>query len=601
MERTSTIISTLLLLFLLSTPLFSQEKPLIGFDDLMINAELDFRNVIEARYAALKMEAPINIYLEEGIFIEAKAVEHGKPVYAVMRNTLHPFENGEVMYYEDILRSFNIENARINYGNGIIVNPNVGIPQVNPEAGNRTATHILVTESSNDRVALLDFATGDLVNIDYITSQGALTLPKEARLSPRATITISDQSGDAVFDYDTLGVLMGLFAPAGGVNTSILDNVRGHNFRPNGNLVVTVGGGANNNSVPQFDNTGNYLGQFIAASSGGLSSPFDIIFRSNDCFVTSFVLTNGAAHRYDLNGNYLNNFASSISSPQQMVEFPNGNVGIASFSTPTSGLLIYDPAGSLLNHFTSITGLRGVHYLGNGNIIVTNASGVHEINGTTGTLVRTIIAGVAGQYIAPYDLDIIPVELVSFNASVIDGSVRLNWVTATETNNRGFSVERRSVTINTQTNWESISFVDGMGTTTQQTSYTYTDNSVNTGQYQYRLKQIDFDGTFTYSGIVEADIGVPHEFALEQNYPNPFNPATKIKFTLPVDSKVKIKILSSLGELITEAADGNFSSGIHEINYNGATLSSGIYFYTLEAAGNNGQTFVQTRKMTILK
>ena len=577
-----------------SIVLFGQNRPSISFEDLMINAELEYRNVIEARKAAVTLGVPINIYLGEGIFIEAKAVEDEKPVYAVMRNILHPFVNADVMFYEEILSTFNIENARINFGNGVIINPNVGIPEIDPQTYNRAVSYILAAESSTDRVALLDFATGDIVNIDYVLSQGVLSTPKEARLSPRATITISDQVTDAVFDYDTLGVLIGIFAPAGGVNTAILDNVRGHNFRPNGNLVVTVGGGGNNNSVPQFDNLGVYLGQFITAGLGGLSSPFDIIFRANDVLVTGS--SSNAAHRYDLSGNYLDNFVTGQSFPQQIVEFPNGNIGIANFSTG-GGLRIFDPSGTQINNFTSVTGLRGVHYLGNGNIIVTNASGVHEIDGTTGALVRTIIAGVGGQYVSPYDLDIVPVELTSFSADVVGNNIVLNWVTATEINNSGFAIERGEDNIN----FSHIGFVAGSGTTTETRNYTFTDNSVTSSTYYYRLKQIDYNGSYEFSEVIEVEIGLPAEFTLEQNYPNPFNPATSIRFTLPVDAKVKIGVYNLLGEKVSEVVNKEFEAGTHIVEFNADSFTSGVYFYQIDASGSNGKTFSNVKKMTLLK
>jgi hypothetical protein len=298
-----------------------------------------------------------------------------------------------------------------------------------------------------------------------------------------------------------------------------------------------------------------------------------------------------------LNGNYLNNLITGVQFPQQITELSNGNLAVAVFSTP-SGLGIYNSSGTQLNFFTQVTGLRGVYQLPNGNYLVTNGTGLHEIDGTNGTLIRTIHSSTNMQYISYIDYSVIPVELTSFNARVIGSSVELKWSTATELNNSGFEIVR---SVRNDNNWQALGFVPGFGTTTEPKDYSFIDNSIESGTYYYKLKQVDFDGSFSYSNAVQVDFDIPQEFSLSQNYPNPFNPATKIKFTLPVDSRVKIKIFSSLGELITEAADGNFSSGIHEINYNGVTLSSGIYFYTLEAAGNNGQTFVQTRKMTILK
>ena len=81
--------------------------------------------------------------------------------------------------------------------------------------------------------------------------------------------------------------------------------------------------------------------------------------------------------------------------------------------------------------------------------------------------------------------------------------------------------------------WEKIGFVNGNGTSTETHTYSFTDQNPVAGKSYYRLKQIDFDGSFEYSNIVEVDLTLPIEFSLEQNYPNPFNPATTIKYSIP--------------------------------------------------------------------
>ena len=129
-----------------------------------------------------------------------------------------------------------------------------------------------------------------------------------------------------------------------------------------------------------------------------------------------------------------------------------------------------------------------------------------------------------------YD-NIVPVELTSFTASVLQNekAVQLNWTTATETNNSGFEILRGVYPANSRTQndneWNTIGFVPGFGTTTEPKSYSFTDENVSTGIYKYRLKQIDFDGTFEYSNEIEVEVDfTPKEFVLYQNYPNPFNP-----------------------------------------------------------------------------
>jgi hypothetical protein len=395
--------------------------------------------------------------------------------------------------------------------------------------------------------------------------------------------------------------LIGIFAPSIGPHTGILDNVRGHDYNPNNNhLLVCNAQGGNFNRVVEFDTMGNHLGTFIEANSGGLLSPFDIIFRTSDVLVTGS--TSSAAHRYDLNGNYLDDFASNILFPQQIVEFPNSNIGIASFGS-SGGLKIYDENGNLVNEFNSVSGLRGVHYLGSGNIIVTNSAGVHEINGTTGNFVRTVTAGISAQYVNSCDfvLEIVPVELVSFSASVVNNSVSLSWVTSSELNNSGFEVQRKNPPLNPlqggeNNSWERIGFVGGNGTTTETNHYSFEDKNLSAGKYSYRLKQIDFDGTFEYSDIIEVEIDIPVEFSLSQNYPNPFNPLTTIEYQIPSNGFVSLKIYNSLGQEVSTLVNENQSAGKYSITFSDEKLTSGLYFYSLRSGD-----FSETKKMILLK
>jgi hypothetical protein len=191
---------------------------------------------------------------------------------------------------------------------------------------------------------------------------------------------------------------------------------------------------------------------------------------------------------------------------------------------------------------------------------------------------------------------IVPVELTSFTASVDNGIVELNWMTATETNNRGFEVQRSS-----GSEFETIAFVAGHGTTTETKSYSYSDGNVTSGRYSYRLKQIDFDGTFQYSNIIEADVPVVNEFALNQNYPNPFNPSTNISFRLAVDSKVNLKVFDVLGQEVANLLNTDLAAGSHNLSFDASALNSGFYVYRLEAVGVDGTNFIESKKMLLLK
>ena len=220
---------------------------------------------------------------------------------------------------------------------------------------------------------------------------------------------------------------------------------------------------------------------------------------------------------------------------------------------------------------------------------------VYVIGGFTtvgvGTSDKATLTDISGNCYTPF-----PVELTSFTAIANEGMVELNWITATEINNQGFEVQR-----NQGSEFETIAFVNGHGTTTEVQAYSYTDRNVNTGSYSYRLKQVDFDGTFEYSDVVNVEVTVPAVFALEQNYPNPFNPSTMIEFKLKVDSKVSLKVFNVLGQEVTNLVNANLVAGSHQVNFNASSLNTGVYMYRLEAAGIDGTNFVDVKKMILTK
>jgi uncharacterized membrane protein len=193
--------------------------------------------------------------------------------------------------------------------------------------------------------------------------------------------------------------------------------------------------------------------------------------------------------------------------------------------------------------------------------------------------------------------DFIPVELTAFFALKNDKGILLKWTTATESNNAGFSVERSSDKIN----FNEISFVNGKGTTTEVNDYEYVDKITEVGTYYFRLKQIDFDGSFNYSNMIETEVEGPQVFVLSQNYPNPFNPSTMIKFSLPVDSYVSIELFNSLGEKVEVLTNRDYSIGNHEISFDATKISNGVYYYTLNANGTDGSSFNSTKKMVLIK
>ena len=186
---------------------------------------------------------------------------------------------------------------------------------------------------------------------------------------------------------------------------------------------------------------------------------------------------------------------------------------------------------------------------------------------------------------------VIPVELTSFTAKAVNDNVELIWNTATESNNQGFEIQRSK-----GGEFEAVGYVPGFGTTTEHKSYTFTDKNVKVGKYTYRLKQIDYDGQYVFSNTVEVEVNPPLTFALEQNYPNPFNPSTLIKYSIAKDAMVNISVYNAIGEKVATLVNGLQQAGRYEVNFNAGNLTSGIYFYSIEAGD-----FKSVKKMMLIK
>jgi serine protease AprX len=186
----------------------------------------------------------------------------------------------------------------------------------------------------------------------------------------------------------------------------------------------------------------------------------------------------------------------------------------------------------------------------------------------------------------------LPVELASFTASVSQNNVILNWTTATEQNNHGFQVQRKPE----GGTFTTIGFVNGSGSSTTQKTYTFTDNNPLFGKSFYRLKQVDFNGTYKYSQEVSVNVNSPVDYQVYQNYPNPFNPSTTLSYYLPKASNVQLTIYNILGKEIRVLLQGNQDAGLHRVEFNAENLSSGMYIAEFTA-----NTFRKAIKMTLMK
>ncbi len=201
-------------------------------------------------------------------------------------------------------------------------------------------------------------------------------------------------------------------------------------------------------------------------------------------------------------------------------------------------------------------------------------------------------ATVGGIYKFNGQVDPVPVELTSFTANASQSSVVLVWETATEVNNYGFEIERSF----DNTNFSTLGFVKGKGSTTEKQIYSFTDQTSLTGKTYYRLRQVDFDGRFEYSEVISVENTIPESFSLNQNFPNPFNPSTRIQFSIPQETQVELAIYDATGKLVENLVSEVKAAGYHEVIWNATNNASGIYFAQIKAG-----KFVKNIKMTLMK
>lgn len=235
---------------------------------------------------------------------------------------------------------------------------------------------LLVPDSTNKRVLALDPTTGDVLDANYILDPDHLSTPISVVGSPDGRyILVSDNTNDVIQKYDTAGNYVGVFAPAGGVNTSILDNPRGIAWVDNF-LFVTEGV---NDSVLVFDSQGNFVDVAIPSGFGGLDSPYDFYDRFDDALVGG--ITSDAIHRYDGTAVYPGDFAAPIAFPQQITASSDGHIWVANFSTPNRGLVEYLADGTFVAAYSPLdAGHRGVYQLPNGNLLTTSGSTLLEMD-----------------------------------------------------------------------------------------------------------------------------------------------------------------------------------------------------------------------------
>ncbi|MFZ1460580.1 MAG: T9SS type A sorting domain-containing protein [Ignavibacteria bacterium] len=215
--------------------------------------------------------------------------------------------------------------------------------------------------------------------------------------------------------------------------------------------------------------------------------------------------------------------------------------------------------------------------------------------GTSSSSPRVTVDGIFVT--TSWDNTALPVELSSFNYETLKGNVTLHWTTSSEINNAGFDVERSDVNGQISNVWSKAGFISGNGTSSGSINYSFTDNNLSSGKYNYRLKQIDYNGNYEYFSLnSDVIIATPKNFFLGQNYPNPFNPSTVINYNIPQDSYVKIKLYDNTGREVLTLLSEFISAGYYTINFNASDLASGIYFYNINAG-----EYTATNKMMLIR
>ncbi len=194
----------------------------------------------------------------------------------------------------------------------------------------------------------------------------------------------------------------------------------------------------------------------------------------------------------------------------------------------------------------------------------------------------------------------LPVELINFQAELYDRDVELQWATASEENNAGFEIQHSSLT--STGDWESVGFVEGHGSTLEEQTYSYRVANLDPGLHKFRLKQVDYDGQFEYSPIVETVVDLPSTHALSSAYPNPFNPSTQFSLSTRDNSEVKVTLFDALGNLVETLFHGNFRAGqTKHFTIDGSKMASGIYLYRLEGTNGAGISFHDSKRISYIK
>jgi hypothetical protein len=284
----------------------------------------------------------------------------------------------------------------------------------------------------------------------------------------------------------------------------------------------------------------------------------------------------GTWHVYDVT-------KSSGTRPIALLDIANNDIYVVyTESSISPGNIVYKHSSTSNISFSSLIELKAGSF---NNVTSTkqNFTDAVVVLFSAGTTWSGVMAGTT----------LLPVELAYFVGNLNGNNIELRWRTETEVNNYGFDIERAKE----NADWLTIGFVEGNGNSNSPRQYSFIDSDIGlSGNYHYRLKQIDNGGTYEYSDVVSIEVGVPNNFYLSQNYPNPFNPETRIDFTLPEKQLVSLRIYNTLGELVGELVNEEKEAGNYSVTFDASKLPSGVYIYRLQTT-----SFAANNKMTLMK
>ncbi len=489
---------------------------------------------------------------------------------------------------------------------------------------------LLIPDSDIDNVASFDPVTGNLVDpsiLDDAEADSVLSTPINAIPNfDRDGIFVSDQFSDGVYEFDCSGKLVGLFAPAGGVDNTILDNIRGIDISERGTLLVTVGGGANEDSIAEFDQNGNYLGNFTDQTG----SPFDVFVRDDNDDVLVSDIDNEDILRFDQNGNLLGIFVdgdgiTSLDFPEQIQQADNKNILVAGFSSP-SGVYEYDANGNQVGYYDAETGLRGVYELPNGNLLVTNSGGVSEIT-RSNTIVRDGYAN-ANRFIELFAAgggDDFGVSCSGGGAVAQGGTASFSYEVCNNTDSAAsgvvfFTASQGGNQVAGPTQVQSGTLAANSCTGTQSFNVRVPANAP-TGDYTLTISagsdagsavaSCDVDVTVTGStrpagaaatwSLLEATAWAPALAAGEAEaavgvFPNPLRDGATLRYAVEADAEVRLAVYDVLGREVAVLAEGAVEAGSHSAAFDASGLPAGVYVYRLAVGAT-----VETGRMTVVR